>query len=83
MAGNSPNGFKNAVGKVRNCSSRAISPFPIVFSKDFYYRCVKTRACFGKASKSYIFVTYLTLYEAFEKQNNLPFPKRQILDSSK
>ena len=26
----------------------AISPFPTVFSKDFYYRHVKTRACLGK-----------------------------------
>ena len=28
-------------GKRRNCSLRAISPFPTVFSKDFYYRLVK------------------------------------------
>ena len=35
-------------GKWRNCSSQAISPFPIVFSKDLYCRHVKTRACLGK-----------------------------------
>ena len=35
-------------GKRRNCSSRAISPFPTVFSKDLYCRHVKTRACLGK-----------------------------------
>ena len=35
-------------GKRRNCSLRAISPFPIVFSKDMYCRHVKTRACLGK-----------------------------------
>ena len=32
-------------GKRRNCSLRAISPFPTVFSKDLYCRHVKTRAC--------------------------------------
>ena len=35
-------------GKRRNCSLRAISPFPIVFSKVLYCRHVKTRACLGK-----------------------------------
>ena len=35
-------------GKVTNCSYRAISPFPTVFSKDVYYRHVKARACLGK-----------------------------------
>ena len=35
-------------GKRRNCSFRAISSFPTVFSKDFYCRHVKTRACLGK-----------------------------------
>ena len=34
--------------KRRNCSLRAISPFPTVFSKDLYCRHVKTRACLGK-----------------------------------
>ena len=35
-------------GKRRNCSLRAISPFPSVFSKDLYCRHVKTRACLRK-----------------------------------
>ena len=35
-------------GKKRNCSLRAISPFPTVFSKGFYCRHVKARACLGK-----------------------------------
>ena len=35
-------------GKRRNCSLRAISPFPAVFSKDLYCRHLKTRACLGK-----------------------------------
>ena len=35
-------------GKRRNCSLRAISPFPAVFSKDLYCRHVKTRPCLGK-----------------------------------
>ena len=35
-------------GKRRNCSLRAISPFPTVFLKDLYCRHVKTRACMGK-----------------------------------
>ena len=39
---------ENTVGKRRNCSLRAISPFPTVFSKDLYCRHVKTRACLGK-----------------------------------
>ena len=38
-------------GKRRNCSLRAISPFPTVFSKDLYSRHVKTRACLGKGKK--------------------------------
>ena len=37
-------------GKRRNHLSRAISPFPIVFSKDLHCRHVKTRACLGKGS---------------------------------
>ena len=35
-------------GKRRNCLLRAISPFPIVFSKDLYCRHIKTRASLGK-----------------------------------
>ena len=44
-------GRKHCV-KRRNCSLRAISPFPAVFSKGLYCRHVKTRACLGK---SYLF----------------------------
>ena len=35
-------------GKKRNCSLRAIFPFPTVFSKGLCCRHVKTRACLGK-----------------------------------
>ena len=35
-------------GKRRNCSLRAISPFPFVFSIDWYNRHIKTSACLGK-----------------------------------
>ena len=44
---NFPKGRKHC-GKRRNCSLRAISPFPIVFSNDLYSRQVKTRVCLGK-----------------------------------
>ena len=36
---------ENTVGKRENCSLRAISPFPTVFSKDFHCR---HRACLRK-----------------------------------
>ena len=39
---------ENTVGKRRNCSLRAISPFPKVFSKHLYCRHVKISACLGK-----------------------------------
>ena len=35
-------------GKKRNCSLRAISPFPTVFSEDLFCRHVKNQALFGK-----------------------------------
>ena len=35
-------------GKRRNCSLRAISPFPTVFSKILYCRYIRTRPCLGK-----------------------------------
>ena len=38
---------ENTVGKRRNCSLRAISPFPIVFSKDLFPRGVKRCHCVG------------------------------------
>ena len=34
--------------KRKNCSSRAMSPFPIVFSKDMYCRHFKTRVCLNQ-----------------------------------
>ena len=39
---------RNYSGKRRNCSLRAISPFPTVFSKDLYRRHVKKQGLFGK-----------------------------------
>ena len=39
---------KNTVGKRRNCSLQAISPFPTVFLKGLHSRHVKIRACLGK-----------------------------------
>ena len=42
-------------GKRRNCSLRAISPFPTVFSNDLYCSHVKTRACLGKVGDAYVF----------------------------
>ena len=44
----SSRGVKKKIGKRRNCSLRAISPFSTVFSKDLYCRHVKTSACLGK-----------------------------------
>ena len=35
-------------GKRRNCSLRAISPFPAVFPDDLYCRHVKNQGLFGK-----------------------------------
>ena len=54
-------------GKRRNCSLRAISPFPTVFSKDFNSRHVKIRARLGKGynriKTTYnIYIFYTELY---------------------
>ena len=38
---------ENTVGKRRNCSLRAISPFPTVFSKGLFARGVKRCHCVG------------------------------------
>ena len=46
--------------KRRNCSLRAISSFPTVFSKDFYCRHVKTRACLGTLSQTTNFTIFQT-----------------------
>ena len=40
--------IENTAGERRNCSLRAISPIPTVFSKDLYCRHVKTRAYLDK-----------------------------------
>ena len=37
---------------MRNCSLRAISPFPTMFPKVLYCRHVKTRVCLGKGKLS-------------------------------
>ena len=55
-------------GKRRNCSLRAISPFPTVFSKDLYCRHVKTRACLGKGSTSCVCETLMPLKLPFFRQ---------------
>ena len=60
MAEISPKGLKKKKKKKhcvkwRNCSLRAISPFPTVFSKDLYCRHVKTSACFERVKRVYHF----------------------------
>ena len=50
-------------GRRRNCSLRAISPFPSVFSKDWYNKHVKTRACLGKGKGTCTF--FLSSADAF------------------
>ena len=49
---------RNHCWKRRNCSLQAISPFPTVFSKDFYSRDVKTRTniCFKPFSNKPLFL---------------------------
>ena len=41
MAANYPKLVENIVGKKKNCSLRAIPPFPTVFSKGLFTRGVK------------------------------------------
>ena len=43
-----PKIVENNVGKGRNCSLRAISPFHTVLLKDFYCRHIKNQGLFGK-----------------------------------
>ena len=74
-------------GTRRNCSLRAISPFPTVFSKDLYCRHVKTRACLGKGLTLYHTIPTLNdsriegFWKHCEKRRKLrwpafsPFPK--------
>ena len=40
-------------GKRRNCSLRAISPFPTLFSEDLYGRQVKSRLVWERVKKCY------------------------------
>ena len=47
-------------GKRRNCSLRAISPFPTMFSKDLFCRHVKTRACLEKSKSISVRKTKVT-----------------------
>ena len=54
-------------GKRRNCSLRAISPFPSVFSKDLYCRQVKAKAFFGKGLKATI--TWSAIKQALGPEN--------------
>ena len=57
-------------GKRRNCLFRAISPFPMLFSKDFYRIRMKTRACLGKGepfTTQWQLLTYLKVKNLFEK----------------
>ena len=52
-------GRKHCVKRI-NCSLRVIYPLSTVFSKDFYRRHVKNRACLGKGSMySAAWVTYM------------------------
>ena len=50
-------------GKRRNCSLRAISPFPTVFSKRLYYRHVKHKGLFGKELKIKMSITCFSSYQ--------------------
>ena len=54
-------------GKRRNSSSRAISPFPIVFSKDLYCRHIKIKAGFICLRKGYSLLHKLKQSEYIDK----------------
>ena len=53
-------------GKWRNCSLRAISPFPTMFSIDLYCRHVKTKACLGKGYRTHIHQAFSAQRSTFE-----------------
>ena len=53
-------------GKRRNCSLRAIAPFPTVFSKELCCRLIKVRACLGKGK--HFFCMIVSLDEIQRKQ---------------
>ena len=72
-------------GKRRNCSLRAISPFPTVFSKESYCRQVKTRVCLGKGyvhllssskimKKQFLFYSTLPMY-----LSDRPYPTSTVI----
>ena len=50
---------ENTVGK-GNCSLRAISPFPTVFSKDVYSKHVKTWGLLGKGQYKVDYMDFLS-----------------------
>ena len=56
-------------GKRRNCSLRAISPFPTVFSKSLYRRHVKTRACLGDMANVKVFFDKQMDKRTYQKLN--------------
>ena len=49
-------------GKMRNCSLRAISPFPTVFSKGLFPRGVKRRHCVGMGKEKKVVEISLDLH---------------------
>ena len=51
MEESSPNGLKTLWEKEK-LLVKAISPLPIVFSKELYCRHVKSRACLGSGKKT-------------------------------
>ena len=48
MVESSPKWVENTVGKGEIAHYEQFTPFPTVFSKEFYGRHMKTRACLGK-----------------------------------
>ena len=53
-------------GKRRNCSLRAISPFPTAFSKDFYSRHVKTGIVLERVMTSLLIIRVYMCLSAIE-----------------
>ena len=62
--------FENIVGKGENAGDPAFSPFPIMFSTGFLPWAAKSQDC--------VVMSYIQNDHMYK-----PFPKRQILDSSK
>ena len=61
-------------GKRRNCSLRAISPFPTVFSKDLYCRHIKNQGLFGKGLNGLLNV--LSVLRRYVYYHLNPFPNK-------